>query len=70
MWQVKPKFHLFIHLAEQQTVDTGDPSSFWACKDEDFVGFIGDIATSRGGQRVATTTPVNVCKRYRALARL
>ena len=64
-WRVNPKFHLLLHLAEKQTADHGDTSLFWAHADEDFVGFIGTVAVTRGGKRVALTTPHNVMAKYR-----
>ncbi len=66
LWKLKPKFHLFQELAEYQTHTSGDPSRFGAYADESFVGIIGKIAYSRGGCRVATTTPENVIAKYRA----
>ncbi len=68
LWVVKPKFHLMIELAEVQTLDLGDPSRFWCYQDEDFVGMVGSIAHSRGGKRLADTTPKNVITKYRSLA--
>ena len=67
VWVIKPKFHLFIELAEYQTSEIGDPSLFRAYMDEDFVGIIGKIVHSRGGAPVATTTPNNMIDKYRAL---
>ena len=67
-WCVKPKFHLFIELAEEQTDQMGDPNFSWFYKDEDFVGLIGKYAFSRGGGRKAVTTPNAVIDKYRAFA--
>ena len=67
LFALKPKFHLFIELAEWQTEEIGDPSRFWCYQDEDFVGWVAKLATSRGGGRSASTTPTNVVARYRAL---
>ena len=66
VWAIKPKFHLFVHLAEDQAQTSGDPSRFWAYMDEDFVGYISTIALSRGGKRIATTVPINVIDKYRS----
>ncbi len=68
LWPFKPKFHLFIHLAEKQAAEIGDPSLFWAYRDEDFVGLIGAIAMPRGGKRLGTTMPNTVVDKYRALS--
>ena len=62
---IKPKFHMFQELAEWQTDTSGDPSRFWAYADESFVGIMGKVAFSRGGKRLATTTPENVIAKYR-----
>ena len=67
-WRIKPKFHLFIHLAEMQCFESGDPSRFWCYKDEDFVGIIAQYAGARGGKRIPSTTPRNVIDNYRGLA--
>ena len=67
LFALKPKFHLFIELAEWQTEEIGDPSRFWCYQDDDFVGWVAKLATSRGGGRSASTTPTNVVARYRAL---
>ncbi len=34
-WAIKPKFHLFMELGEFCLEDLGDPSAYWAYKDED-----------------------------------
>ena len=68
LWQIKPKMHLFIEMAEFQTESSGDPSLFWAYADESFVGLIGQMAMSRGGKRMVTTVPVDVIGKYRGSA--
>lgn len=67
LWKIKPKFHMMQELAEFQTESSGDPSRFWAYADESFVGAVGKIAFSRGGKRLADTTPRNVIAKYRGL---
>ena len=67
LWKVKPKMHMFIEMAEGQSEEAGNPSDFWTYMDEDFMGFIGQMAGSRGGKREVSTTPVNVLKRYKGL---
>ena len=66
-WRIKPEFHLFLELAEYQTVEVGDPRLFWAFVDEDFVGMIGAIAHQRGGPRSANTIPQAVMQKYSVL---
>ena len=66
-WRLKPKFHLFVELAEYQALSLGSPRLFWAYKDEDFVGFVADLAHSRGGGSVCSTVPSRVVQRWRAL---
>ena len=68
LWPIKPKMHMFQELGEFLTEEVGNPSQFWAYKDEDFVGWISDFAASRGGGHVASTCPLRVCERYRALS--
>ena len=68
LWKFKPKFHLFVHLAEDQCLINGNPARFGAFMDEDFVGFIATIAVARGGKRIAITIPVNVIDKYRSSA--
>ena len=68
LWKIKPKFHLFLELAEWQTESHGDPSLFWCYADETFVGMISVMAFSRGGKCLVTTTPSHVIDSYRAAA--
>jgi hypothetical protein len=67
-WVIKPKHHLFQELGEYMTAEIGNPRDFWCYKDEDFVGFIAQVAASRGGGGNASTTPTRALQRYRALA--
>eukprot|EP00969_Alexandrium_andersonii_P326929 14446959-Alexandrium_andersonii.AAC.1 len=64
-WAVKPKFHLFAEMAQYQTVEVGNPRSFWAYKDEDFVGWIAGVASSRGGPVSVSSLPLRAIERYR-----
>ena len=48
-WVQKPKMHLAQELFEKQAFVLGNPSGFWNYKDEDFMGWISDLAHSRGG---------------------
>ena len=68
LWKMKPKMHMFSELAEYGAIEIGDPSLFWCYIDEDYVGWISQLAFSRGGKRLAVSTPENVIGRYRALA--
>eukprot|EP00974_Lingulodinium_polyedra_P027846 2689942-Lingulodinium_polyedra.AAC.1 len=42
--------HTFQELGEFHTEDLGNPGLCWAYKDESFVGFIAELAKSRGWQ--------------------
>ena len=66
-WCIKPQMHMFQELGEYQTETLGDPSGFWAYKDEDFVGLCATVGASRGGGGQASTTPERVIARIRAL---
>jgi hypothetical protein len=66
-WKIKPKFHLMQELGEFMSAELGSPEHFWAYKDESYVGFIAQIASSRGGQNNAGTTPNRLIQRVRAL---
>ena len=41
-----PKFHLFVHLVEDQTKHVGNPRKFWCYGDEDAIGKGCEIAAS------------------------
>ena len=66
-WRVKPKLHIFQELGEFQTWTHWQPLDFWCYADESFVGFISEIARSRGGQDNVSTAPLRTVQRYRAL---
>ncbi len=66
-WFLKPKLHLMQELCEYMVHDHGNPSGYWTYMDEDFVGFIAKMASSRGGPRKAKTAPTAVMARYSAL---
>ncbi len=67
-WRCKPKMHMWQEMAEFQTVSLGNPRDFWTYKDEDFVGFVAQLAHSRGGGGNSRTVPNHVFARYRGLA--
>ncbi len=54
-------------LCEYMVYEHGDPSCYWTYKDEDFVGYIAKMASSRGGPRQAATAPKAVFARYGAV---
>ena len=60
-WFLKPKFHLMQELSLEAHI-AGDPVNYWTYKDEDFVGVVAGMATSRvwGGGRNPATIPKNV----------
>ena len=64
-WIVKPKFHMWVELAEYQSPDTGNPSFHWTYPDEDFVGWVAKLAASRGGPKQACTIAKAVLTKYR-----
>ena len=67
-WRIKPKMHMFQELMEYQAQDLGNPRLYWNYADEDFVGWVANIARSRGGGALqATTAAKKVLDRYRAM---
>ena len=66
-WRIKPKLHMLQELGEFQVDEMGDPSLFWAYKDEDYVGLCATIGFSCGGGGSAATTPQCIVDRFRAL---
>ena len=66
LWKCKPKMHMWQELAEHMTEHVGNPQDFWCYKDEDFVGFISELAHSRGGGSIASMVPTTVLDRCRA----
>ena len=71
-WQFAPKAHMFQELAEYQSFVLGNPKTFWAYQDEDFVGWLAKNAASRGGptQAATTTTKKQLPERRRGLSAL
>ena len=67
MWKLKPKMHMFQELAEYQVYELGNPAEFWNYKDEDYMGFISDLAFRRGGHVNPATTTLQVLNRMRVL---
>jgi hypothetical protein len=59
--------HMWQEMAEYMGTVIGNPRLFWAYKDEDFVGFISELAHSRGGGGMSSTVPRVAITRYRAL---
>ena len=66
-WKVKPKFHMVQELGEYTALEAGNPRDFWCYMDEDFVGFIAQVAMSRGGRQGPSTLPCRVVDRVRAM---
>ena len=46
LWRFSPKHHLFLHLAEWQSVLYGNPRYYWCYADEDLVGHIMEVSRS------------------------
>jgi hypothetical protein len=44
-FHIRPKSHVCQHMVEEKIESFGSPSSFWCYRDEDFVGFIKNIAS-------------------------
>ena len=70
LWKMRPKIHLFQELAEYQTQYLGNPRTFWNYRDEDFVGWLAKLATTRGGARGAAAAAAGVMNRYRTFGAL
>ena len=70
LWRVKPTFHLFVEVAEHQSLELGNPKLYWTYKDEDFMGWLGKVAASRGGPKQGATTVRRVLDRWRCLSHL
>ena len=64
-WHFKPKLHMMQELSMEAFV-AGDPKNYWTYKDEDFMGIISKMSTSRGGARNPATIPESVCIRIAA----
>ena len=62
-WIVKPKLHLFMHLAEEGA----NPSKFWCYRDEDFGGHVAKLCRRRGGLLRSATFSSNYLLRFRLL---
>ena len=65
MYAIKPKFHMFVELSQYSSEELGNPMLFWEYRDEDFMGFVGQIAFRRGGAAHPSTTSFQVLRRYR-----
>ena len=65
-WRLKPKVHMMQELGEYQVHILGSPRFFWNYKDEDFVGFVAQLANTAGGPAEAVTAAQRVINRYRA----
>lgn len=45
-WRITPKFHLFLHLVEEQTASSGNPKALWCYSDERAIGAAAKLAKS------------------------
>ena len=68
-WVIKPKLHIFMEMGMFQVDELGDPMTYWAYRDETFVGLVSDIGEARGGPSDAATAPLRIIERLRALSR-
>ena len=46
LWKLMPKLHLFQHLCEWQSLDSGNPRYCWTYADEDLAGQMAEVAAS------------------------
>ena len=67
LWRIKPKIHMFMELGFFQSEELGDPMNYWCYKDEDYMGYVSNIAESRGGPRAVYCTALRVLNRVRLL---
>ena len=65
LWNVTLKQHFLIHTA--MICKYYNPRRYWNYADEDFVGRIAKLASSRGGPKAAATTTRKLLEAYRAL---
>ena len=61
-WFMKPKLHMMQELAIC-AFDAGEPINYWTYQDEDFMGVIARMSSSRGGPRNAASISNNVFSR-------
>ena len=45
-WKFSPQHHLFLHLCEWQSIESGNPKFYWVYADEDMVGHMIEVAHS------------------------
>eukprot|EP00974_Lingulodinium_polyedra_P001267 121207-Lingulodinium_polyedra.AAC.1 len=67
-WKITPKMHMFQEMVEYQSRTQGNPKLVWTYPDEDFVGWIAEIAGTRGGPHGPSTVATGLLNRYRALS--
>ena len=60
-WRVKPKFHLFMHLAKTHT----NPRD-WTYRDEDLGGAAASMVRAKGGWNTPANSAQNVLDKFRA----
>ena len=70
LWRIKQTFRLFSELAEYCVESGMDPREFRNYRDEDFVGWGGEVTESRGGAARPVTAAKRLLDRYRALGSL
>ena len=61
-WRVKPKFHLFMHLAKTPT----NPREVWTYRDEDFGGAAASMVRAKAGWNTPASSAQNVLDKFRA----
>jgi hypothetical protein len=61
-WKVKPKFHIWQELCNMPD----NPVSHWVYRDEDFGGYVAQVAKRKGGKNTVRATGEQVLNKFRA----
>ena len=56
LWKTSPKLHLFQHVCEWQSIESGNPRFYWCYADEDLVGQLIEVAEACHAKTMAVTT--------------
>ena len=55
LWKTSPKLHLFQHVCEWQSIESGNPRFYWCYADEDLVGQLIEVAEACHAKTMAVT---------------
>ena len=61
-WRVKPKLHLVQEMCEM--TDGNKPQLTWTYRDEDFGGFMAQLARRKGGRNMVTSSCREVLRKF------